>query len=133
MAAPVIGPYVDRVEGGKRITTVTIAQDVTTTTTTEYSIAVPPFCTVTLVESDLLGAGTAATIQPAFGVVTGWTIGGPDHVDQAAAADANHRIADNKRVTARSTRLLYVLSAPDANLDGTQTISTRITFEYGHK
>lgn len=130
MAAPVITLQNERVDNGVRTVTVLIVQDATTTTTTETSIDIPDYITLKLVEANLLGSGTAVSIQPAFGTVTGWTVGSDGSVDQASAAAATVRIADDKRVAAR-TKKLFILSKPNVNLDSTLSIETRITYAYG--
>ena len=121
---------------GKRYTTFVITEDETTSTTDEFSIAIPEWGTITLLEANLLGAGAAATIRPAFGVTAAFVVDQDGFVDQASAADANQRIAQNKRVTSRAVPpalfgSLFYRSTPDVNLTGSQSIVTRITFAWG--
>ena len=115
---------------GKRYTTLTVTQDETTVVADEFEIAIPDFCTITLLEETLLGPAGAVTTRPAFGVVAAFVVDGDGYVDRASAANLTHRIAQNKRVSARSGALFY-RSGPDVDLVAGQSIVTRITLVWG--
>ncbi|MEE8384830.1 MAG: hypothetical protein V3S01_02805, partial [Dehalococcoidia bacterium] len=77
--------------------------------------------------------GSAATIQTALGAApgAGWAVDAEAHIDQAATPAANIRIGSSKRFRARDGNL-YGRSQADVDLDGAQSIVTRITFAWGH-
>lgn len=118
---------------GIRYTYYIVTEDVTTVTNDEWNVDVPDYGRLTLVEADLLGAGSAVTIQPAFGAApgAGWVIDAVGHIDKAPAAAANIRLDTDKRFRSRDGKL-YGRSQSDVDLDGTQTIVTLLTIAWGH-
>lgn len=124
------------VRDGRRSTTIIATQDLTTVVADEFAIPIPEWATLTMVEAVLAGAGGAVTIQPAFGTIPAFVIGGDGYIDQAAAAALVHRIQDDRRIVGRpigdAPPQLYVRTTPDANLILGQTIVTRITLVWGH-
>jgi len=81
-------------------------------TASQWTLPIPDQATVTLLTADLL-AGLAATIQPELGYVSEWTTGGVGHIDQAASAAANHRIAQLKLIDTHGGFVLYGRSVPN--------------------
>ncbi len=127
-----------RVEDGKRYTTTVVVQDATTAPGDEVSIPCPEFCTITLHEEALEGVGAAADTRPVIGVVPGFVVNQDGFLTQALAAATFHKIAEDKRATARPDApetfgRLYYRSTPDVGLSGSQTITTRITVVWGHR
>lgn len=101
-------------------------------TTSEWSISgLPREVTISLFTSHLTVAGSASTIQPALGFLSGWTIGGDGSVTQAAAADADHTIVTKVRAYL-PTGVLYGKSTPDTNTGASGRIITRVSIEPGH-
>ncbi len=134
MAAPTgLGkPLFQEMVDGYWHSTWVVVEDETTTTTSEWSIGISNWSTVTVTEGALAGTGNANTIQTAFGTVPTWVIDGDGHQGQAPAPGASVRIGESRRIQARD-ELLYVRSGPDINLSGDQTITTRVTVIRGHR
>lgn len=101
-------------------------------TSDEWEIGgLPKEVTISLFTSHLTVAGSASTIQPALGFLSGWTIGANGSVTQAAAADADHTIVTKVRAYLPSG-VLYGKSTPDTGTGATGRIVTRISIEPGH-
>lgn len=123
------------VRNRRRSTTIIATQDAATLIADEFEIPIPEWCTLTMVEAVLKGPAGAVTIQPAFGTIPSFVIGGDGYIDQAAAASLVHRIQEDRRIVGRpigDEPQLYVRTLPNANLGVGQSIVTRITFVWGH-
>lgn len=78
----------------------------------QWTLPIPDQATVTLMTSDVV-AGLATTIQPELGYVSEWTSGAAGHIDQAASASANHRIAQLKLIDTHGGNVLYGRAVPN--------------------
>lgn len=78
----------------------------------EWSVEVPPFLELRLVQVALTTPGAAATVQPELGLALGWS-GGLDGLVASASPAAAVRVQDAVVVAAPDGRL-YGRSRPDA-------------------
>lgn len=102
-------------------------------TASEWSITNwPKTATITLIETNLLVAGSAATVQPAVGGRAGFTSGGAHELAKADAAAAYVSIGQDKRVT-NQRRRIYGQSRPNVATGATGRINTRVTARHGHR
>lgn len=90
----------------------------------------PTQCTITLFTSHLVVAGSASTIQPALGAISGWTIDGVGSISKASSADTDHVIG-TKISAYLPTGQLFGKTTPDVN--GAGRVITHVSIEPGHK
>lgn len=100
-------------------------------TGSEWSISgLPVECTISLFSSHLVTAGSASTIQPALGNLSGWTIDALGSITKASSAATDHVIGTKVHAYLPGG-VLYGKSTPDVN--GAGRVVTRISIEPGHK
>ena len=105
-----------------------------TVTTEEYILEnVPVVGTITLFTATWIsGAGSASTLAPKAGLVSGWSASSQNEVFTRSAA-AHHNDQDVVRYTAKDGKLyLNSLLGGGALAPATHVVHTRITIRAGH-
>ena len=133
-----IGTPITEILDGKRYTHFIVIQDLDTNVGEEFSVPIPRFCTLTLLQQQLLGAGTAIDTLPVVGDKPLFVVDGDGHVVKALARAATQRIGEDKRIVgvnegAEDFGRVYIRSGLLADLEAGQTVTTRITLVWGHR